>query len=101
MERDYQQKLAKEAMAEQKKEKVQPSTTFVYRDPPDFDRLHREFEEGMERKRKQNKTTKPEEFNFNQRPNSRPKTAVFENAQNIFSQSVQKSKFHDPEAYRK
>ena len=44
MERDYQQKLAKNVMDEQNRLKESPSKHFVYRDPPDFDRLHRQFE---------------------------------------------------------
>ena len=90
MERDYQQKVAQNAIAEDSKNKKSPEKHFVYRDPPDFNRLHREFEEGMERKRKQNKTTKPREFNFSQKEPSRPKTTVNENLGLITQQSFLK-----------
>jgi hypothetical protein len=41
--------------------------------PPDFDRLHRQFEEALERKRKQNKTTEVCQFNFSSLPRDNPK----------------------------
>jgi hypothetical protein len=58
----------------------------MYREPPDFQKLHREFEEGLERKRKENKTTQPQEFNFAQKPPPRPKTANQQAAQQLENQ---------------
>ena len=75
MERDYQEKLAKKSLMEEEKRK-RPDSLKVYKKPPNFDKIHKEFDEAMERKRKENKTTQPQEFNFGQ---SRPKSAVNKN----------------------
>lgn len=64
MERDYQQKIAKDAQKstdkgkslEIVKEKGAQEPRF-YKKPPNFDEIHRKFEEGLKRKRKENKVT--------------------------------------------
>ena len=43
MERDYQEKLAKKAQMPNSVDKKSKKNT-LYREPPDFDRIHREFE---------------------------------------------------------
>lgn len=57
MQKDYLEKEAKKAIQQQTKLKRPASSNQRTKPPPDFDRLHRDFEEALERKRKQNKKT--------------------------------------------
>ena len=63
MEKDFLQKEAKKAMSPNNKgQKVQ--NVVKAKNPPNFDKMHRDFEEALERKRKENKTTDIKEFRF-------------------------------------
>jgi L-fucose mutarotase/ribose pyranase (RbsD/FucU family) len=63
MERDFLQKEAKKATSPNNKSR-QTQSVMKARDPPNFDKLHKNFEEALERKRKENKTTEIKEFKF-------------------------------------
>jgi hypothetical protein len=56
MEKDFLQKEAKKALSPQNQSR-QTQSVMKVRDPPNFEKLHKNFEEAMERKRKENKAT--------------------------------------------
>lgn len=63
MEKDFLEKQAKKVF-EQQSSKRPASSQGRVKQPPNFDRLHKEFQLALERKRKENKTTEICEFKF-------------------------------------
>ena len=57
MEKDFLEKEAKKAQAQTQAAKRSASAQPKVKPPPDFSKMHKNFEEAMERKRKQHKTT--------------------------------------------